>query len=183
MRAKLRSSKTCLALSVAALLLAVGAVVRLALHQDPRAAKALRTPGSIVAVTRGSEPLELGPTWRILLERAVPSLRQKSLGVLITPPARSSSLIVWMNLGTQVWLGLRPQSCEFEVSRERGEAQVVVGNSLGFRFANGNCLQAFELDATSVSGTRLRVRVVEATPDERLQSIVIHVPPARVASP
>lgn len=108
-----RNPRFLTALTVSALGLVLWALVALALYQDPREARALKTEGAIVGVTLGNEPLVVGANWQKLLLRAFPQFQKQIGGGIIRPDhASPKSVTVWQNFGPlSVWAGRCPCLC------------------------------------------------------------------------
>lgn len=87
-----------LLLSVLGVLIVVGTSIPLLMYTDPREERLLRTPGAIVAVTRGDEPLLLGSAWQKWLLRRNPGIADYLGGAIYLPQGGSpNSLVVWVN--------------------------------------------------------------------------------------
>jgi len=174
----LQSSRTCLALSVAALLVTVGAGVRLALHQDPRAVKALRTPGSIIGAVGGSQPLIVGAGWQQVLLRAFPSLEDRIGGELIPSLGCSTSLVIWQNQGKLADQQGPATSLNLELVGDRGESlRAPVWGNFGCS-AEGQFRAGYEVTAFPRRGRLVRIRFLDPGPDGKPRPELIVPNPA-----
>jgi hypothetical protein len=76
-----------------------------AFQVDAQEARALRTPGAVVAVTRGNEPLVLGTAWQKWLLPRYPHLAEQIGGTIYLPQGGSAKqFVVWVNSGPHVRL-------------------------------------------------------------------------------
>lgn len=178
MRAKLRATRTCLGLSVIALLMAAGAVVRLALHQDPRAAKAMRTPGSIIGAVSGSQPLIVGAGWQQVLLRAFPSLEDRIGGELIPSLGCSTSLVIWQNQGKLADQQGSATSLNLELVGDHGESlRAPVLGLLGYS-SEGQFRAGYEVTTFPRRGRLVRIRFLDPGPDGKPRPELIVPNPA-----
>jgi hypothetical protein len=80
--------------------LAVGVAAAFAFQVDAQEARALRTPGAVVAVTRGNEPLVLGTAWQKWLLPRFPHLAEYVGGTIWLPQGgKAGQMVVWSNSG------------------------------------------------------------------------------------
>jgi hypothetical protein len=85
-------------LTLAVLGLVLWAGVALALYQDPRETHAMKTPGALIALTYGDEPLVLGANWQEWLLRFQPLLQHQIGGAWVTNQGvNGKSLTIWEN--------------------------------------------------------------------------------------
>jgi len=178
MRAKLKTSRTWLAFSLTAMSFAVAAVVHLALTSDARVAKALRTPGAILAVTRGSEPLVLGAVWQTMAGNAVPALRDKVGGIWVTPvTTKATSLVIWQHLSRDMGWSGPPPLLQLELIGDDG--QVLKTNAWGeLHSAAGKQLPEFEIANYPRRGKQVRIRFLKRYPGAPDQPDIVVPNPA-----
>lgn len=152
----------------------LGALAYLALYTDPREARALRTPGTLIAVTRGTEPLVLGANWQKLLLRVFPQWQAAIGGRIRKAPAAASknSLVVWQNLGDiSFWSGPPPYFTG-TLTDDRGEKLEVAVASQDWGIGSLT-LVPFELSTFPRRGKQIRILAKDWSGSANLHSNLI----------